>query len=125
MGWKNRAWYLGDLAKFGGPVFDTNGNAGPTIWVDGRVVGGTNGRSAGLLATTLVTGDAALAAGVARFLTRPFVRGALLVGRLTALAGDLPLLGPIHRSEPTIFLCHVPSSPARPGQLLICNAYAL
>ena len=46
MGWKNRAWYLGDLAKFGSPVFDTNGNAGPTIWVDGRVVGGwAQGRS--------------------------------------------------------------------------------
>jgi len=39
MGWKNRAWYLGGLARFGGPVFDANGNAGPTIWADGRVVG--------------------------------------------------------------------------------------
>jgi DNA glycosylase AlkZ-like len=37
MGWKERAWYLGEH----GPVlFDTNGNAGPTVWVDGRVVGG-------------------------------------------------------------------------------------
>jgi winged helix DNA-binding protein len=47
MGWKERSWYLGDLAKFGGPVFDVNGNAGPTIWVDGRVVGGWAQRKSG------------------------------------------------------------------------------
>jgi Winged helix DNA-binding domain len=37
MGWKERAWYLGD---HGPRLFDRNGNAGPTVWVDGRVVGG-------------------------------------------------------------------------------------
>ncbi len=37
MGWKERDWYLGDK---GGRLFDRNGNAGPTIWVNGRVVGG-------------------------------------------------------------------------------------
>ena len=47
MGWKQRAWYLGDLATFGGPVFDRNGNAGPTIWMDGRVVGGWAQRKSG------------------------------------------------------------------------------
>jgi hypothetical protein len=47
MGWKNRGWYLGDLAKFGASVFDVNGNAGPTIWVDGRVVGGWAQRKSG------------------------------------------------------------------------------
>jgi hypothetical protein len=37
MGWKERSWYLGEH----GPVlFDRNGNAGPTIWWNGRVVGG-------------------------------------------------------------------------------------
>lgn len=36
MGWKRRSWYLPDAA---GDAFDRNGNAGPTIWVDGRVVG--------------------------------------------------------------------------------------
>ena len=37
MGWKERDWYLGPH----GPVlFDRNGNAGPTVWADGRVVGG-------------------------------------------------------------------------------------
>lgn len=37
MGWKQRDWYLGDLAA---RLFDTTGNAGPTLWCDGRVVGG-------------------------------------------------------------------------------------
>jgi len=54
MGWKSRAWYLGDLAKFGGAVFDTNGNAGPTIWVDGRVVGGWAQRKSGEIAFKLL-----------------------------------------------------------------------
>lgn len=36
MGWKERAWYLGE---HGPQVFDRNGNAGATVWVDGRVVG--------------------------------------------------------------------------------------
>ena len=54
MGWKNRAWYLGDLAKFGSPVFDTNGNAGPTIWVDGRVIGGWAQRKSGEITCKLL-----------------------------------------------------------------------
>jgi hypothetical protein len=37
MGWQQRAWYLGDYAK---ALFDTNGNAGPTVWCDGRIIGG-------------------------------------------------------------------------------------
>ena len=37
MGWKDRRWYLD--AGVGSQVVDRNGNAGPTIWVDGRVVG--------------------------------------------------------------------------------------
>ncbi len=36
MGWKQRGWYLGEHAS---RLFDRNGNAGPTIMVDGRVVG--------------------------------------------------------------------------------------
>lgn len=36
MGWKERAFYLGDYAP---QLFDTNGNAGTTAWWDGRVVG--------------------------------------------------------------------------------------
>jgi hypothetical protein len=37
MGWKDRDWYLGEHAPV---LFDRNGNAGPTVWVDGKVVGG-------------------------------------------------------------------------------------
>lgn len=37
MGWKERHWYLGDHAA---RLFDRNGNAGPTVWADGKVVGG-------------------------------------------------------------------------------------
>ena len=37
MGWKERSWYL-DPAHTAA-VFDRNGNAGATIWVDGRIVG--------------------------------------------------------------------------------------
>ena len=37
MGWKERGWYFGDHATM---LFDRNGNAGPTVWCDGRVVGG-------------------------------------------------------------------------------------
>ncbi len=37
MGWADRNWYLGPHAP---AVFDRTGNAGPTVWADGRVVGG-------------------------------------------------------------------------------------
>ncbi|AFM17365.1 Protein of unknown function (DUF1006) [Mycolicibacterium chubuense NBB4] len=36
MGWFDRDWYVGPHR---GQVFDRNGNAGPTVWVDGRIVG--------------------------------------------------------------------------------------
>ena len=36
MGWKERDFYLGPHAA---ALFDRNGNAGTTAWVDGRVVG--------------------------------------------------------------------------------------
>ncbi|WP_392508603.1 winged helix DNA-binding domain-containing protein [Naumannella halotolerans] len=37
MGWKHRGWYLSERAAT--DAFDRAGNAAPTIWVDGRVVG--------------------------------------------------------------------------------------
>ena len=37
MGWKSREFYLG--AAHVPHLFDSNGNAGTTAWVDGRVVG--------------------------------------------------------------------------------------
>jgi hypothetical protein len=36
MGWKQRAWYLPSTSM---EVFDGAGNGGPSLWVDGRVVG--------------------------------------------------------------------------------------
>jgi hypothetical protein len=44
MGWRGRSWYLGN---HGPTLFDRNGNAGPTIWCDGRVVGGWAQRRSG------------------------------------------------------------------------------
>ena len=37
MGWKERDWYLGPYKE---QLFDTSGNAGPTVWWEGRIVGG-------------------------------------------------------------------------------------
>lgn len=44
MGWQQRGWYLG---AHGPALFDRNGNAGPTVWVDGRIVGGWTQRRSG------------------------------------------------------------------------------
>lgn len=51
MGWKQRRWYVDDAPATG--LFDRNGNAGPTIWLDGRVVGSWTQRADGTIATTL------------------------------------------------------------------------
>ncbi len=37
MGWYERDWYLGPYKN---ELFDTSGNGGPTVWWDGRIVGG-------------------------------------------------------------------------------------
>jgi hypothetical protein len=44
MGWQDRGWYLGPHGK---ALFDTNGNGGPTVWWDGRIVGGWAQRKSG------------------------------------------------------------------------------
>jgi hypothetical protein len=51
MGWQSREWYLGPHRPV---LFDSNGNAGPTIWVDGRIVGGWAVRPAGAVVTRLL-----------------------------------------------------------------------
>jgi hypothetical protein len=51
MGWQSRAWYLGPHAA---RLFDRNGNAGPTIWCDGRIVGGWAIREGGEVVTRLL-----------------------------------------------------------------------
>ncbi len=50
MGWRDRDWYLGDHV---GALFDRNGNIGPTIWADGRIVGGWSQTTGGDIATRL------------------------------------------------------------------------
>ena len=51
MGWKDRSWYLGEL---GSQLFDRNGNAGPTIWWCGQVVGGWAQRAGGEVVARLL-----------------------------------------------------------------------
>ncbi len=45
MGWKERGWYLDP--DHAGRLFDRFGNVGPTIWADGRIVGGWTQRPDG------------------------------------------------------------------------------
>jgi hypothetical protein len=51
MAWADRGFYLGDHAP---TLFDRNGNAGPSIWLDGRVVGGWGQRRTGEVVTRLL-----------------------------------------------------------------------
>ncbi|MFL6052155.1 MAG: winged helix DNA-binding domain-containing protein [Actinoallomurus sp.] len=44
MGWAGRTWYLGEHGPL---LFDRNGNACPTVWCDGRLVGGWAQRADG------------------------------------------------------------------------------
>lgn len=51
MGWTRRAWYLGDHSS---ALFDRSGNPGPTVWCDGRIVGGWAQRKDGEVAVRLL-----------------------------------------------------------------------
>jgi hypothetical protein len=51
MGWTGRDWYLGE---HGPPLFDRSGNAGPTVWCDGRVAGGWAQTPGGAIAHRLL-----------------------------------------------------------------------
>jgi hypothetical protein len=53
MGWKDRRWYL--EVGVASHVVDRNGNAGPMIWVDGRVVGSWVQRKDGTIALGWLT----------------------------------------------------------------------
>ena len=44
MGWTGRGW---DLGEYGPELFDRSGNPGPTVWCDGRIVGGWAQRAGG------------------------------------------------------------------------------
>lgn len=53
MGWKSRDWYLDpDYVPL---LFDRNGNGGPTVWVDGEIVGGWAQSTAGEIRYRLLT----------------------------------------------------------------------
>ena len=51
MGWKHREWYLGPHRP---TLFDSAGNAGPTVWCDGRIVGGWGQPESGEVAFRLL-----------------------------------------------------------------------
>jgi hypothetical protein len=51
MGWQGRDWYLG---SHGPALFDRSGNPGPTVWCDGRIVGGWAQRADGEVVVRLL-----------------------------------------------------------------------
>ena len=51
MGWKHRDFCLGQHRS---SVYDVNGNAGPTVWADGRIVGGWAQRDNGEVVVRLL-----------------------------------------------------------------------
>ncbi|SFQ50511.1 Winged helix DNA-binding domain-containing protein [Amycolatopsis arida] len=51
MGWAGRDWFLGPHRA---ALFDRNGNVGPTVWCDGRIVGGWAQRPDGEIAVRLL-----------------------------------------------------------------------
>ncbi len=61
MGWRGRDWFLG---PHGPALTDRSGNVGPTVWWDGRVVGGWAQRAGGQIVYRLLedAGTAAVAA---------------------------------------------------------------
>jgi hypothetical protein len=51
MGWQARDWFIGPHRA---PLFDRTGNIGPTVWWEGRVVGGWAQRPSGEIALRLL-----------------------------------------------------------------------
>jgi hypothetical protein len=78
MGWKHRDFCLGPHR---GLLYDVNGNAGPTVWADGRIVGGWAQRDDGEVAVRLL--DDVGAGTTARIENR--------AAQLTAMLGDVRL----------------------------------
>jgi hypothetical protein len=71
MGWQSRDWYLG---PHGPALFDRTGNIGPTVWWQGRIVGGWAQRPSGEIGYRLLEdvghdASAAVAAEAARLQT--------------------------------------------------------
>jgi hypothetical protein len=51
MGWKERDWFLPEDWR---PLYDRNGNIGPTVWWDGEAVGAWSVRPTGQIVTRLL-----------------------------------------------------------------------
>ena len=51
MGWLDRGWFLGG---HGPALFDRTGNVGPTVWLDGRIIGGWAQRGDGEIAVKVL-----------------------------------------------------------------------
>ncbi len=79
MGWRRRDWYL-DPAHVP-ELFDTNGNIGPTVWWDGRIIGGWAQRPDGEIVTELLA-----AKGLGRDARKAI---ASETARLAAFFGDI------------------------------------
>jgi hypothetical protein len=84
MAWQQRDWYLAPELR--PALFDRSGNVGPTVWWDGRVVGGWAQRPDGEIAWRVLEGDgvgreaeAAIAAAAERL--RGWVGGTRLTPR--------------------------------------------
>jgi hypothetical protein len=84
MGWKERDWYLGPHAPV---LFDRNGNAGPTVWWNGSVVGGWAQRRDGEIAFRLL---ADVGADAVRAIESEAARLAGWLGDVRFTGGFLP-----------------------------------
>jgi len=84
MGWKEREWYLGPHAP---ALFDRNGNAGSTVWWDGRVVGGWAQRRDGEIAFRLLED---VGADAVRAVESEAARLAVWLGDVRLAPGFLP-----------------------------------
>ncbi len=79
MGWQDRSWFLPADRT---PLFDRNGNIGPTVWWDGEVVGGWAVRPDGTLVHRLLVDrgrEAADAVEAAVAALQPRLAGAAVV----------------------------------------------
>jgi hypothetical protein len=81
MGWKTRDWYLGPHNE---AIFDSNGNAGPTVWWNGRIVGGWTQHADGTIVHRLLVdvgadGAAAVEAEIERL--QPHLAGVAVAPR--------------------------------------------